>query len=67
MLTVKTGSASYGGRFVLYDSLNRVTDEVQQSKLINYGYDVFNDHYRNAITYPNQRIIHKELDALNRK
>jgi RHS repeat-associated protein len=47
-----------------YDSLNRRTSENQNGKLINYTYDKVNN--LTSIQYPNQRIIEREFDVLNR-
>jgi RHS repeat-associated protein len=47
-----------------YDSLNRRTSENQNGKLIQYTYDKVNN--LTSIQYPNQRIIEREFDVLNR-
>jgi RHS repeat-associated protein len=47
-----------------YDSLNRRTSETQNGKLIQYTYDKVNN--LTSIQYPNQRIIEREFDVLNR-
>jgi RHS repeat-associated protein len=47
-----------------YDSLNRKTSENQNGKLIQYTYDKVNN--LTSIQYPNQRIIEREFDVLNR-
>ena len=47
-----------------YDSLNRRTSENQNGKFIQYTYDKVNN--LTSIQYPNQRIIEREFDVLNR-
>jgi RHS repeat-associated protein len=47
-----------------YDSLNRRTSESQNGKLVLYTYDKVNN--LTSIQYPNQRIIEREFDVLNR-
>ncbi len=49
-----------------YDPLNRITEEKQNGKLINYTYSVVNNLRKMAMQYPNQRIVEKDFDILDR-
>ena len=47
-----------------YDSLSRLIEEVQDGKSVQYGYDALGNTTR--LVYPNQRVIEREFDLLNR-
>jgi len=47
-----------------YDSLSRLIEEVQDGKSVQYGYDKVGN--LTSIRYPNQRLIEREFDLLNR-
>ena len=47
-----------------YDSLSRLIEEVQDGKSVQYGYDKVGNTTR--LVYPNQRVIEREFDILNR-
>jgi len=51
-----------------YDSLNRITEEEQMGKVIKYTYEKMLDKksLRQTIQYPNNRIIERDFDVLNR-
>jgi len=49
-----------------YDPLNRVTEENQNSKIIAYTYEVENNLRKMTMKYPNQRIIERDFDILDR-
>ncbi len=53
---------------IQYDPLNRITQETQMGKLIKYTYQNLTDSktVRQTIQYPNQRIIERDFDLLNR-
>ena len=47
-----------------YDSLSRLIEEVQDGKSVQYGYDRVGNS--TSIRYPNQRLVEREFDLLNR-
>ena len=47
-----------------YDSLSRLIEEVQDGKSVQYGYDRVGNP--TSIRYPNQRLVEREFDLLNR-
>ena len=47
-----------------YDSLSRLIEEVQDGKSVQYGYDKVGNP--TSIRYPNQRLVEREFDLLNR-
>ena len=47
-----------------YDSLSRLIEEVQDGKSVQYWYDALGNTTR--LVYPNQRVIEREFDLLNR-
>ncbi|MCP4147393.1 MAG: RHS repeat protein, partial [bacterium] len=47
-----------------YDWMDRLTEETQNGKLLKYTYDKMNN--LKSIQYPNQRIIERDFDVLNR-
>jgi RHS repeat-associated protein len=49
-----------------FDPLNRVTEEKQMGKLLNYTYNVVNNRRQLAMKYPNDRLIEKNFDILDR-
>jgi len=49
-----------------YDFLNRVIEDRQNGKLVNYTYSVVNNLRKMAMKYPNQRIVEKDFDILDR-
>ena len=51
-----------------YDSLNRLTEEEQMGKVIKYTYVKMMDKksLRQTLQYPNNRIIERDFDVLNR-
>ncbi len=49
-----------------YDPLNRVTEENQNGKIVAYSYGVENNLRKMALKYPNQRIIERDFDILDR-
>ena len=49
-----------------YDPLNRLTQEKQNGKIINYTYSVVNNLRKMTMQYPNQRIVEKDFDILDR-
>jgi RHS repeat-associated protein len=53
---------------IQYDPLNRITQETQMGKLIKYTYQNLTENktVRQTIQYPNQRIIERDFDLLNR-
>ena len=53
---------------IQYDPLNRITQESQMGKLIKYTYQNLTESksVRQTIRYPNQRIIERDFDLLNR-
>ncbi|UCH95188.1 MAG: hypothetical protein JSV88_33770 [Candidatus Aminicenantes bacterium] len=49
-----------------YDPLNRVIEENQNGKVITYSYRVENGLRKMTVKYPNQRIIERDFDLLDR-
>ncbi|MCX6580463.1 MAG: hypothetical protein NT166_09790 [Candidatus Aminicenantes bacterium] len=49
-----------------YDPLNRLTQEKQNGKVVNYTYSVVNNLRKMTMQYPNQRIVEKDFDILDR-
>ncbi len=49
-----------------YDSLNRVTGETQMGELVKYSYGVLNNLRTMTLQYPNQRILQRDFDILDR-
>jgi RHS repeat-associated protein len=49
-----------------FDPLNRVTEEKQRGKLLNYTYSVVNNLRKMTMKYPNDRLIEKNFDLLDR-
>jgi len=47
-----------------YDELGRIISEIQNGKLIQYSYDGVGNLLK--VRYPNQRIVEREFDVLNR-
>jgi YD repeat-containing protein len=48
----------------VYDSLDRLLEEQQNGKAVKYTYDKLGN--RTSLQYPNQRIIERDFDLLNR-
>ncbi|MFC2141119.1 RHS repeat domain-containing protein, partial [Acidobacteriota bacterium] len=49
-----------------YDPVNRLIEEKQNGKVVVYSYGVENNLRKMTMTYPNQRIIEKDFDILDR-
>jgi RHS repeat-associated protein len=49
-----------------FDPLNRITEEKQRGKLLNYTYSVVNNLRQITMKYPNDRLIEKNFDILDR-
>ncbi|MFN2174320.1 MAG: hypothetical protein ACK2U3_00005, partial [Anaerolineales bacterium] len=49
-----------------FDPLNRITEEKQMGKLVNYTYSVVNNLRQMTMKYPNDRLIEKNFDLLDR-
>jgi RHS repeat-associated protein len=49
-----------------FDPLNRITEEKQRGKLLNYTYSVVDNLRRMTMKYPNDRLIEKNFDILDR-
>jgi len=49
-----------------YDPLNRVIEENQNGKIIAYTYGVENNLRKMTMKYPNQRIVERDFDILDR-
>jgi RHS repeat-associated protein len=49
-----------------FDPLNRITEEEQRGKLLNYTYSVVNNLRQMTMKYPNDRLIEKNFDILDR-